>query len=222
MTNTAKITELKSIVDQIKSGINDKYLNVMKSVSLAFGEPMGDNPFSGSCLYLNHLLCEGLKEKGFDAHYVGGAASFGFNKSGNGYCEYGYVTQEQMQMYRAMGYTIDDLPFMGHAWVEVPSLNVIVDLTLMHLESVINDDNKMNGLPPETEFLIDTNKIVLEQSELITRDAVWDFNAGCSYVKTDSITHEAKRRSELLLEKIGYAELIHKQGGPEAVRVQFL
>ena len=222
MTNAAKITELKTIVDQIKSGVNDKYLTVMKSVSHAFSEPMGDNPFNGACLYLNHLLCEELKEKGFDAHYVGGAASFGFNKSGSGYCEYGYVTQEQMEMFRAMGCTAEDLPFMGHAWVEIPSLNVIVDLTLMHLESVIADDNKMNGLPPETEFLIDSNKLVLEQSELISRDAIWSFNAGCSYIKTDSITCEAKRRSGLLLEKIGYAELIHNQGGPEAVRVQFM
>lgn len=222
MTNAAKITELKIIVDQIKSGLNDKYLTVMKSVSHAFGEPMNDNPFFGACLYLNHLLCEELKEKGFDAEYVGGAASFGFNKFDSGYCEYGYVTQEQMQMYRAMGCTLDEMPFIGHAWVEIPSLNVIVDLTLMHLESVINDDNKMNGLPPETEFLIDTNKLVLEHSELITRDAVWNFTAGCSYIKTDSITHEAKRRSELLLEKIGYAEIIHNNGGPEAVQVQFM
>lgn len=222
MTNAAKITELKTIVDQIKSGLNDKYLTVMKSVSHAFGEPMGDNPFAGACLYLNHLLCEELKEKGFDAHYVGGAVFYGFNKTPTGNCNYGYVTQEQMAAFKAMGLGIDDLPFMGHAWVEIPSLNVIVDLTLMHLESVIADDNKANGLPPEKEFLIDSEKLVLELSELITPDDIWDFNTGCSYIKTDSITHEAKRRSALMLEKIGFAELIHNQGGPEAVRVQFM
>lgn len=201
MHNQAKkIAELTTLVDQLKHRVSAQFL--AEYVPMAKAYQLGinpTNPFMGCCIYLNHLMCQELKAHGFDATFVGGMASFSVNAGQWGMLEYGRLDPS---MRNADGSTFNGEAFVGHCWVKIESLDVIVDATLMHLKSQVETDSEYNGIcmdSTEDQFLLDPEKLVLSPADLNTRDALFSGDLGYAYTENAYTTAHA---TQLLSETI--------------------
>jgi hypothetical protein len=201
MNTQSPLSHLSALVEHIQPELTAQYIAEMLPMFKSIGHAQGPNPMSGSCLYLNYLLCNALKANGYsDAFIVGGAASFSFSKGDTGLVEYGRMNTF-LHGHNADGSRFDGTAFAGHCWVEIPSLDVIVDASLAHLKGQVDTDNQLQGIHDE-EFLLDPTKLVIEYHELHTREQLFNYEIGYSYVVTESITREAHSRLQFILDSL--------------------
>ncbi|MBD0788184.1 hypothetical protein HUO09_17655 [Vibrio sp. Y2-5] len=201
-TKSQQITDLKELVSLIKHEVSEQYLKEFVPMALIFELPINpSNPFVGGCVYLNYLLCEKLKSYGYDAKLIGGGASFSFNSGQWGLIEYGQIDQTLLNGLNADGSAYNGSSFIGHCWVEIQSLGVLVDATLMHLKSVFDIDNQQRGLPTES-YELDSDKIVYELSELHSHEEVFSGVIGCYYKAIDIFTAQVENLLKITIDQI--------------------
>lgn len=148
-----------------------------------------------NCVLVNNLAANRLQEAGFkEARFVAGVAAFGVNKGKFGVIDHGYSNNALMMD----GTTVQEANgFNGHAWVELPKLGVIVDLTLPNLEQAMLRDNANRGLT-DTDFLLSKDMIVSMASTTTFEDLLDNYRIGHHYRRNAAMTEFAQSHIELL------------------------
>ncbi|MCY9872350.1 hypothetical protein [Vibrio barjaei] len=140
-----KMSKLVSLTNEIKNSLD-------KSIG-DYAHKHNEQFLTTSCILYNALGKERLKDNDFDAKLMAGKAAFGFNAS-----QYGMIEFDV----NAVGYFLEygvAPGFSGHCWIYVPSLEVVVDLTLADLKQRVIDSNKQTGIDDD-EFLLDSSMVI--------------------------------------------------------------
>lgn len=190
-----RLNELVLLVEKIKESICDQYIK-QYSEAVLVGGGSNKNLFMGGCVILNYLLNEKLIENGFKTELVAGQATFGINKNQFGVVEYGY--DSNMSTLTASGDFFNGNGFLGHCWIKVQELNVVIDLTLMHLKEVTLEDNLNRGIFDD-DYLLDTKKMVITDSEIVSRNQIVSGEVGYHYNYNPEKTKESKAALQLLI-----------------------
>lgn len=189
------LNSLKRTVNEVKNIVCEQYLREY-APTLMSDCGMSENPFSGVCIYLNFLLAKKLNDLGYKAKLAGGHAVFGINNNQFGVVKYGEPSNMATLLPNGDLYVGNG--FAGHCWIEIQDLNVIVDLSLMHLKDIISEDNKNRGIVDD-EYLLDTNKLVISHNELISSKLIDAGNVGYYYEYSREATLSAMNNIKMLL-----------------------
>ncbi|EKO3439435.1 hypothetical protein NTE19_003327 [Vibrio fluvialis] len=194
-----KLKKLTDFVAQHAPALRAQYLKDVTPIALAEGVGLADNLMIGSCIYLNHLLCEKLVDNGFNAKLKAGRATFGVNKNQYGVLDFGYETN--MDTLSPDGSLFIGEGFKGHCWVEVKNLDAIVDLTLLHTKEHMISDNTHRGIV-DNDYLLDATKAVVLTSELVSRDKIVSGSVGYHYASNAAMAAQAFAKLEALKETV--------------------
>ena len=186
-------SSLKQLVENIKLEVCDKYKREYHPVITSVETTR--NEFMGCCVPLNFLLFEKLNELGIKTNLVGGKATFGVNNNAYGVVEYGYIGN--MDVLTCDGKQYDGTGFLGHCWLELEELDVVIDLSLMHLKDLFLEDNANRGIV-DYDYLLDLDKLVLETSQIIDRSEIISGSIGYHYSKSKQATIEVLGKVEAL------------------------
>lgn len=188
-----EVFNITNLVNNIKGSICDQYI---KEFSFMLdGGCANKNIFIGSCIPLNYLLCEKLKENGFNAKIVAGQATFGVNENQFGVVDYGGTGN--MPTLTPDGNLYYGVGFLGHCWITVEKLDLVIDLSLMHLKDIVLEDNRHRGID-DCQYSLDLSKLVLSSDEIIERDKIISGAIGYHYKQDAGITNEAIAKIEKL------------------------
>jgi len=179
--------QIVKMVNEVKDQVCEQFINNFANTTLKF-QGANSNPFMGSCIIINHLLCETLKSKGLNAELVAGSATFGINHNNYGVIEYGYIGN--MSTLTPDGSLAINNGFKGHAWVTIEELDLVIDLTLMHLKELAKLDNDNRGII-DKDYLLDQSELVLSTNQLIGRDKIIAGSIGYHYCENNEITAKA-------------------------------
>ena len=123
----ANIEQLISLVKSLTVEVTEEYMRLMGPAARALGYANAHNPILGCCIFFNFLLYKKLKEHGYDSKYIGGAASFGINAGEWGLMEFGRQQETVLYGFNTDGSRFDGSAFVGHTWIEIEGMDVIVD-----------------------------------------------------------------------------------------------
>jgi len=127
-----------------------------------------------SCVYVARKAQLLLADRGIDTVLVGGLAAFSVNKGRFGILDYGYSAKAN-----TTSFANTDNPYHGHCWLEIKSLDVIVDLTTHKLKKTFEADSALRGIT-ELDFNITTNP-VFNKSESKSFDRLMSGELGRHY-----------------------------------------
>ncbi|MGR5347149.1 hypothetical protein [Vibrio mediterranei] len=162
-----KLPKLIALVDQVQSELSQKIHR--------FATDSGQEFLKTSCILFNSLAHERLVDNDFaDAKLVAGKSAFGFSKSQHGMIECIPNSGGIHLMYGGVS-----PGFQGHCWVTIPSMNVIVDLTLKDLNQRVLESNMQMGINDD-EFLLEDTMIV-SQEDLMSYDELCGGAVGVYY-----------------------------------------
>lgn len=196
MNPKVKAIKIKKATELMSGAVSE-----LQQAYLSMAEPMARNEgvtgdlLIGSCVGVNYLACQKLIDNGFNARFVGGNAAFRLNKGEHGVMVFGYTGN--MDVLMPSGNEFDGVGFLGHAWVEIRNLDLIVDITLAHLKQHMIQDNAHRGIVCD-EYLLSPNRVVVPRSELITKEKIISGAVGYHYAPNSSSTQQAINRWEAL------------------------
>jgi hypothetical protein len=201
MVKRMKRLNLVQLVNEIQDSVEQQFLKDMTPLAQREGiDTILDNLLIGGCVYLSHLLSKELKSKGYNANIRAGMASFGVNQGDMGIIEYGNPASLN-QTIDFNGNKFTGTGFFGHAWVEVPEFDVVIDLTIRTLKEHFLRDNKMRGIRDNT-FLFDDSKVIISRSELTSHDAIMSGQIGCFYLASDFVETRVSEKLKAILEDV--------------------
>lgn len=152
----------------------------MQATSIKAGELGGINTELGNCVLINGMTCQRLLDNGFNAKLVGGKAAFSVNKGKHGVLDFGY--SQRGEAITPSGEMLHG--YRGHCWIEIKKLNVIVDLTLPHLEQTFIHNNRQLGIS-DNEFKL-SKSMVVSMDETQTWDKLLDGALGYHYQRNSN------------------------------------
>lgn len=174
----------------------------LQAISIKSGEFVGVQTNLGNCVIINGMACQRLLDNGFNAKLVGGKAAFSVNKSKFGVLDFGY--SQRGKALTASGET--NIGFLGHCWIEIKKLGVIVDLTLPHLEQVFINNNRQLGIA-ENEYKL-TKKMVIPIFEVKSWNALMQGELGYHYLRnsqdTDFVISRYEKAEPILIMSNGH------------------
>lgn len=142
-----------------------------------------------SCILVNGLAQKLLAKNGIQSTIVGGRAAFSVNKSQFGIIDFGYGDKKN-----ALTITENCIPYYGHCWLYIKTLDVIVDLTINNLKATFNIDNERRGIT-NCDFKIST-EIVFDNSKTKPFQKLFDGDLGRNYERNSEIHHDMLARLE--------------------------
>ncbi|EGQ9284514.1 hypothetical protein F7U66_01405 [Vibrio parahaemolyticus] len=175
-----KMMKLRALIETIRPSIIEQ-INTLSN-------RLGVDCSLSNCTIMNGLAYQRLLDNDFtDATLEGGKAAFGFNKG-----QFGMFDLDA----NAHGAQVDInggmQSFPGHCWVEIKSLNVIVDLTLPDLPKLVKMSNEQQGIKDD-EFLLDTNMII-KKEDTFTRQQIFNGSIGCFFEPNTTLRDFAHNR----------------------------
>ncbi|WP_199438402.1 hypothetical protein [Vibrio owensii] len=172
-----KLAKLIALVNEIRPSIVAQINKLSKCTSTDYS--------MANCLFLNGLAHQRLLDNDFpDATLCGGEAAFGFSKNQFGMLELNPRTTNPLMIQDGFIPT-----FRGHCWVEIKSLNVIVDLTMPDMEKTVIKSNQQLGIT-DSEFHLQEDMVIAIESTF-TYDEIFNGQIGHHFKKTPEGTNQA-------------------------------
>lgn len=152
-----------------------------------------------NCILLNGIFANALACKGINHRLVGGNHAVAFNEDPGGLLNYGFNMPTQQSLH-VLADTADPLNssdgFFGHAWIEIPEIDAIVDLTLLDLPNTASESARLANLP-DVPVVIDIDPIV-HKRDLKQFSDIMVQGTGLAYQEVTAKTQHVNNIANLL------------------------
>jgi hypothetical protein len=190
---TGKAQKEKAEFERLVAVVAEVYPHVKKHYDEALGD-LDTAQKGGACIPMSLIGQVELEKRGIKAEIVGGRAAFGFNMGKFGVVDFGYQGDHNWMPFADEGIQ----SFNGHAWLEVEGVDAVIDLSLPMLPESILRSNAAMGIQECEEYMLDTSKLVVRRSEMITESVRQTAKLGYYYSKPiKDITQRVHTLSEL-------------------------